>query len=262
MKKTHYYLIHIQYLGFRFSGWQKQPGQKTIHLMVDKTVQFVLKHDRFKTLGGSRTDAKVSANQTVFELFVDFPIEMDSFLAEFDTNLPSDIRATKMEAVDEKFNIIQSNKQKAYRYFFTCGPKPHPFSVSLIAYFNGELDIELMKEGAKLFEGKHFFKTYCTKPNEHSRLTRTIDRCEIIENDIYTANFFPKQSWVLCIESKGFLRNQVRLIMGQLVRLGRGEINLDYIRKTLEFDTQEVVVDIAPGSGLQLYRIDYDLISS
>ncbi|MGB1102767.1 MAG: tRNA pseudouridine synthase A [Crocinitomicaceae bacterium] len=262
MKKTYYYLIHIQYLGFRFSGWQKQPNQKTIHLMIDKTVQFVLKHDRFKTMGASRTDAKVSANHGLFELFVEFPINVESFLTDFNSNLSSDIRATKMEEVNKDFNIINSSKTKTYHYFFTCGPKPHPFSASLVAYFKGDLDVELMKKGAKLFEGTHNFKTYCTKPKPNTTLTRHVGRCEIMENDIYTANFFPDHSWVLVIESKGFLRNQVRLIMGQLIRLGRGEINLDYIRKTLAPDSEEVMDEIAPGSGLQLHRIDYDIITS
>jgi tRNA pseudouridine38-40 synthase len=260
MNITHYYLIHIQYLGFRFSGWQKQPDQKTIHLMIDRTVQFVLEHDRFKTMGASRTDARVSSNHGLFELFLGEPlINEEDFFQHFNDNLPSDIRATRIEKVDEKFNIINSTNRKAYRYYFCFGPKPHPFSASLIAYFRDDLDIEKMKAGARLFEGKHCFRTYCTKPKSGTQLIRTIDRCEIVENTDYTANFFPKKSWTLCIESKGFMRNQVRLIMGQLVRLGRGEIDLDYIRKTLDVDTSEVMNEIAPGSGLQLYRIDYDL---
>lgn len=259
MRKTYYYLIHIQYLGFRFSGWQKQPDQKTIHLMVDKTVQFVLQHDQFKTMGASRTDARVSANHGLFELFLREPLNRDNFLAEFNQNLPTDIRATKIEEVTKEFNIIHSTKHKGYRYFFCFGEKPHPFSAALIAYFKENLDIEKMKTGARIFEGTHCFKTYCTQPKPNTRLTRTIDRCEIFENNVYTANFFPSESWMLCIESKGFMRNQVRLMMGQLIRLGRGEIDLDYLRKTLAVDTKEVMNEIAPGSGLQLYELNYDL---
>ena len=90
--KKYYYLIHIQYLGFRFHGWQKQEGLKTVHLMIDRTVKFILKHDDFKTLGTSRTDAMVSANHSAFELFMKTPLEDEtSFLDDMNLYLPSDI---------------------------------------------------------------------------------------------------------------------------------------------------------------------------
>ena len=47
----YFYLIHIQYLGFRFHGWAKQTGLKTLHQMIDKTLPFVLGDKSFKTLG-------------------------------------------------------------------------------------------------------------------------------------------------------------------------------------------------------------------
>ena len=47
--KRYYYLLKIQYLGYRFHGWQKQPDVKTIHLMIDRTLKFILKDIRFKT---------------------------------------------------------------------------------------------------------------------------------------------------------------------------------------------------------------------
>ena len=69
-KYSNLYLIHIQFLGFRFHGWQKQPDVKTVHEMIDKTLWFVLGHEAYKTMGASRTDAKVSAQHFVFELFL------------------------------------------------------------------------------------------------------------------------------------------------------------------------------------------------
>ena len=62
MKYSHSYLLKIQFLGFRFSGWQKQTNAKTIHDIVDKSLSFVLLENDYKTIGMSRTDAKVSAN--------------------------------------------------------------------------------------------------------------------------------------------------------------------------------------------------------
>ena len=70
IKKRFYYVITIQYLGYRFHGWQKQPNLKTVHLMIDRTFKFILEDKPFKTLASGRTDAMVSANASAFELFL------------------------------------------------------------------------------------------------------------------------------------------------------------------------------------------------
>ena len=253
--KAYYYLIYIQYLGFRYHGWQKQPKHKTIHFMVDKTLEYVFEHADFKTIGSSRTDAKVSANQSAFELFTQEPIDFDWFMERFNSNLPSDIRALSIQEVSERFNIIQTPKVKEYAYFFCYAEKPHPFSAALITHFKGELDIPLMEEGARLFEGKHNFKNYCSKPSENTIFVRTIARCFIAKNDIYTANFFPEESYILHLHGQGFLRYQVRLIMAQLIRLGRHEISLEFIRESLTGESEDQVIEIAPSSGLMLNKI-------
>ena len=72
--KKYYYLISIQYLGYRFHGWQKQPNVKTLHHMVDRTFNYILEGQRFKTLSSGRTDAMVSAECAAIELFLFEPI--------------------------------------------------------------------------------------------------------------------------------------------------------------------------------------------
>jgi tRNA pseudouridine38-40 synthase len=154
----YFYLIHIQYLGFRFHGWAKQPNVKTVHQFIDKTLPFVLGHKNFKTLGSSRTDAMVSANHAVFELFIDEALDIEYFFREFNRNLPSDIRIIKIEETDADFNVIQSPKIKEYIYLFAFGEKCHPFAASMLASFMENLDIDVMIEGARHFQGRHNFK--------------------------------------------------------------------------------------------------------
>ena len=90
--------------------------------MIDRTLRYVLgKETSFKTLGSSRTDAMVSANHSVFELFVNDPLELDSFKVKVNANLPSDIRVLNIDEVDETFNVIQSPRVKDYQYLFTFG---------------------------------------------------------------------------------------------------------------------------------------------
>ena len=259
MKSQFYYLIHVQYLGFRFHGWAKQPDLKTVHHMIDRTIKYVLgKGVPFKTLGSSRTDAKVSAANTAFELFTERELPIDEFVQDVNDNLPSDIKILRMVPVDESFNIIQAPREKYYQYLFTYGPKPHPFCAPLMAYFPDELDIESMKAATGVFEGLHNFRKYCTKPSEHTVFERDILRSEITENQEYKANFFPEQSFVYHIVGKGFMRHQIRLMMGQLVSLGRGELTLEDLRCSLTEPDDIPLKNIAPASGLILQSVAFE----
>ncbi|WP_299113391.1 tRNA pseudouridine(38-40) synthase TruA [uncultured Winogradskyella sp.] len=258
--KRFYYLIKIQYLGYRFHGWQKQPDVKTIHLMIDRTLKYILGNIRFKTLGAGRTDAMVSANEAALELFIyNAPIkDFDEFLALFNHNLPQDIRALSIKEVDNKFNIIQDSKLKEYHYVFSQGQKNHPFCAPILSTILEPLNVELMKEGAKLFEGTHNFKTYCYKATDNGEYYRTIESSEIVDNAIYTANFFPEKSYIFKVKGKGFMRNQIRLMFGCLIKLGRGEVTLAYIEDTLKADSVEVMDYIAPASGLILHAVNFE----
>ena len=259
MKYSNSYLISIQYLGFRFHGWQKQKNVMSLHEIVDKTLGFVFKNKDFKTLGSSRTDSKVSANTYFFQLFTNELVEEKEFLKSFNFNAPSDLKVLTLKNISKPFNIIQSSKLKEYHYYFSHGTKNHPFSAALLVGFQDILDIELMQKGAKLFEGTHYFHKYCTEPSENTVFKRDILSCVIEKNTILTANFFPETSYVLKVRGVGFLRYQIRLMMGVLVELGKHNISLDFIINSLKEDNdRKFLRTIAPGSGLQLYDIKFD----
>lgn len=228
--------------------------------MIDRTLKYILGDTRFKTLGAGRTDAMVSANEAALELFIyNEPItDFNEFLELFNYNLPQDIRALSIKKVDKDFNIIQDSKIKEYHYVFSQGQKNHPFCAPILTTILEPLNVDLMKEGAKLFEGTHNFKTYCYKATNKGEYTRTIEYSEIVDNTIYTANFFPKESYVLKVRGKGFMRNQIRLMVGCLIKLGRGEVTLDYIKDTLKQDSTEIMDYIAPASGLILHSINFE----
>ena len=79
MKYQNSYLLTLQFLGFRFHGWQKQPNTKTLHQAVDKTLGFALNHTEFKTLGAGRTDAKVSSTDYKLALYCNEEINLVEF---------------------------------------------------------------------------------------------------------------------------------------------------------------------------------------
>lgn len=253
----YFYLIHIQYLGYRFHGWAKQPHVKTLHEMVDKTFRFIFDKKAFKTLGSSRTDAMVSANEMAFELFTQVPEDLEELLHLINDNFPPDLRAMRIEEVDASFNIINSPRTKEYVYLFASGEKAHPFASPHVYTFKEALDIELMKEGARLFEGVHHFKRYCSKPKENGQFEREVTYSRIKKNDVMTASFFPKETWAYHVHSKGFLRNQVRLMMGQLYELGKGSITLNELKESLNGEPAPHFTYIAPASGLLLNKIHF-----
>jgi tRNA pseudouridine38-40 synthase len=224
--------------------------------MIDRTLKFVFEDQPFKTLGGSRTDAMVSANHFILELFLEKTIKDEkAFLDEFNLNLPADIRALAIEITNKDFNIIQHPKRKEYIYLFSYGSKAHPFSAPFITNILGHLDLNLMSEGALLFEGEHNFKAYCKKPKVDTKTIRKIDKCRLVDNKYYEASFFPEKTYAIEFSSKGFMRNQIRLIMGQLFRLGQHHIDLDFIKASLKDDFSEHLDAVAPASGLMLQNI-------
>ena len=227
--------------------------------MVDRTLNYILEGKVFKSLSSGRTDAMVSAESAAFELFLQEPIEDEAaFLELFNYNLPQDIRALNIREVDDKFNIINHSKIKEYLYLFTYGQKCHPFCAPIMTTILDDLDIELMKEGAKLFEGENYLKTYCYKPTDNGIYTRTILTCELIENTIYKANYFPEKSYMLKVIGKGFMRNQIRLMMGTLIDLGKGKLSLEDIQLSLLPGSTVKMNYIAPASGLIMNRIEFE----
>jgi len=170
-------------------------------------------------------------------------------------NLPQDIRCLDITEVDKAFNIIDAPKGKEYIYLFSYGDKNHPFAAPYMVNINTDLDISLMQEGARLFEGTHDFRTYAYKANPETKTISTLDVSEIVKNKLYTASFFPEDSYMLRVCGKGFKRHQIRLMMGALFDLGQGKIDIDFIKETLVSGNTIKLEHIAQPSGLMLHDV-------
>ena len=184
-------------------------------------------------------------------------MDENSFIKSLNANFSPDFRAVSIQQVDTGFNIIQVSKVKEYHYYFSFGEKNHPFAAPFIVNVSENLNIDNMMIAAKLFEGEHYFHKYCTKPSENTIFKRTIDSCEIVENDLLTASFFPEKSYILKVRGKGFLRYQIRLMMATLFELGKGNLDLQFMEASLkENNDRKFLRNIAPSSGLQLFDIE------
>lgn len=256
---SQFILIRIEFLGFRYHGWQKQDKNKTVQGMVDKTLTFIFGHEKFRTLGCGRTDAKVSADDFCLELFTnELGINTDDLLFKLNENLPPDIRANSVERTDAKFNIIQNSKVKEYHYSFSFGEKSHPFNTPFIMCMNEDLDIESMIAAAGEFVGVHNFRRYTAKANNKTSFDREILLSMIEKNTKYKGDYVPDTAYVFKVRSKGFMRYQVRLMVGALLKIGKGEWTLEDLKLSLTGEGGEQVDNIAPSSGLCLHKLEFE----
>jgi tRNA pseudouridine38-40 synthase len=254
----HFYLIRIEFLGFRYHGWQKQANYKSVHAMVDKTFDFIFQHKEYRTLGCGRTDAKVSADDYAFELFLKESTIPADLLLGLNRNLPADIRAKSIKVVGPDFNIIQSARIKEYHYHFSFGEKSHPYIAPFIRDFGEYLDVEKMSLAAKLFEGKHNFKRFASKPSAETELEREILSAKIEVDHKFSGTFAPQNSFVFKVKAAGFLRYQVRLMMGALIEVGRNNWSHEELSQSLVQYNKAPIKHIAPSSGLTLHKVEFD----
>ena len=253
-KWTKFYIFRIQFLGYRYHGWQKQPDVKTVEGVIERTMRYVLDKEPYKILGCGRTDALVSAEDFAFELFTNQDLDPSLLKKMTNDNLPADILVNSVEETTKDFNIINHPKIKEYHYHFSFGEKTHPFNAPFIRYFQEDMNIEAMKEAAKLFLGKHNFRGFVTKPTENTKFIREILLSEIIANTDPTA---PANTYIYKVKSGGFMRYQVRHMVGVLLEVGRGNWSLEDIKETLETPQEDTVKFIAPAAGLRLHKLDF-----
>lgn len=251
------YLVEIQYLGFRYHGWQFQHGLKTLQGMLERTLNFIFEEKKFKILGAGRTDAMVSAQSAYFELFTNHELELDVFQNDLDHNLPPDIKVINIKTVDNQFNIIQDVSLKTYHYYFASVKEKYPFAAPFMNCIHHSLDITKMKEAAKLFEGEHEFLYFMKGDAENKNTVREIRESRIELNNELIASFFPEESFVFIVKGKGFMRYQIRLMMGALIRIGKNEISKQDLENALQGNPPNFEKLNAAASGLMVKDIEF-----
>lgn len=241
--------LTIQYDGSQYSGWQKQPGRKTIEQELMTAIENLLCIDKVEVFGSSRTDAGVSALGQVANVFLDTPIPTDRMAKAISKYLPKEIVVTEAVDVSNDFDAIKDTKTKLYRYSIYTGKTRPVMQVNHCWHRPGKLDIEPMQQAAQKFIGEKDFKSFATACDKRSSSVRTILRCEVTQEG----------QWIyIDVEANGFLYNMVRNIVGTLVEIGRGRWQPNCIEKIIEAKNRTAAGPIAPAQGLCLMWIRYE----
>jgi len=252
----YFYILRLEFLGFRYSGWQKQNDVKTVQGMLDKTVNFLLESDDFRTLGASRTDARVSADDFAVELLCNAKLDISTFLEDLNKNIAVDVRVKSMSETDATFNILHAPKIKEYHYHFTFGEKPSPNASPFYGYLGNDLNVDLMSVACKSFLGTHNFRNFTGRTEGKTNFSRTIDFIEISESNKLPASIL-KNRLKLVVRSKGFMKYQIRLMMGALEKIGTGDLTILQLQEMLLNPEDKSYEYVAPGSGLVLFETEF-----
>ncbi|HPC65656.1 MAG TPA: tRNA pseudouridine(38-40) synthase TruA [Anaerohalosphaeraceae bacterium] len=240
--------LTIQYDGSQYSGWQKQPGRKTIEAELMTAIENLLCIDKVEIFGSSRTDAGVSALGQVANVFLDTPIPTNRLAKAINKYLPKEIVVTEAVDVPDDFSAIKNTKSKLYRYSIYTGKTRPVLQVNHCWHRPGRLDLEPMQQAARKLIGTKDFKSFATACDKRSSSVRTICKCELTQ----------EKDWIyIDIEADGFLYNMVRNIVGTLVEIGRGRWQPEIIDKILEAKNRSAAGPIAPAEGLCLMWIKY-----
>lgn len=240
--------LTIAYDGTNYCGWQVQPNGITIEEVVNKALS-KLTGENIVVIGASRTDSGVHAmgNVAVFDTNTTIPPERIAMAVN--RILPEDIVVVKSEEVPLDFHPRYCDCEKTYEYHIVNTRIPIPTKRLTNYFVSYELDIEKMREGASYLVGGHDFASFCNIKTDVESTVRTVKELEILKNG---------NEITIRISGNGFLYNMVRIIVGTLIRVGRGFYEPKQVKEILEAKNRKAAGVTAPPHGLMLMEIRYN----
>lgn len=236
------YLIIVQYNGFNYNGFQKQNNRNTIQDKLEEALQTITK-EKVNCVGSGRTDAKVNAYFQPVHFDIEKKINTEKVLYSLNGILPNDIKV--LQLVKSDIHARFDAKNKTYVYKMYCS------NVDLPLYSNAlkispSLNYKEMKKFLKLLVGTHDFSGFMASGSEVESTTRTI----------YSAKLVTEKNYLnLYIKGNGFLYKMVRNIVGTMLKIGEGKLNLKEIKPSL-FTTFRAV-NTAKPEFLYLHCVEY-----
>jgi tRNA pseudouridine38-40 synthase len=277
--------LTLAYDGTDFSGWQIQPGERSVQGELQAALRRVTGESPLPQ-GSGRTDAGVHALGQVasFELAASIPA--DNLQRALNRTLPQAIRILSSRTVRSTFHARHSAIAKTYEYRVFREPICPPILARYVYACPWPMDVALLETSGRLFEGEHDFLSFAATDPDLSSRNRAAGLIGDQELDgaqdpeapaAQTPEAIGKQGAVRTIHSSaweqrksengdflvyrvrgnGFLHHMVRNLVGTMLDVGRGYRLIDEIPFILAARSRSVAGPTAPAQGLFLHSVDY-----
>ncbi|EDM35656.1 tRNA pseudouridine synthase A [Pedobacter sp. BAL39] len=245
------YFVHIGYHGLHYNGWQKQPGVLNVQGVLEKTLSQVLKRP-VEIIGCGRTDAHVHASQFFFHMDIEEAWDFD-LIFRLNKSLPTNIAVFDVIPMPGLQHARFDAVQRSYDYFLHT--YKNPFLQGLSSYYLlKDLKFDEMKAAAAILPKYKDFRPFCTSPDKYEH---TI--CNVMSASLTVDPNGDRMRFQ--ISSNRFLSKMIRIIMGQLLKVGRGVLSVDEFEQYLiDKRTPELITPAHP-QGLYLSKVTYPYLN-
>ena len=242
------YKLTIEYDGEAFSGWQKQPGRRTVQGVIEEALSVVTR-EKLRVQGASRTDAGVHALGQVASFEIERQLDPRKLADSVSALCRPDAAVVRAELAPPGFNARRGAKGKRYRYRVLNRTSPSPLRARTSWHIRDPLDLEAMRAAAAILAGTHDFRGFRAADCGREETVRTITAIDIDE----------REGGIVEIEVRGtaFLKNMVRIMVGTLVAVGLGKMTSADVVRVLETGDRKLAGQTAPANGLTLAEVFY-----
>lgn len=239
-------VIKLAYLGTNYHGWQIQENAHSVQAELAEKLSLLLRQ-KITVTGCGRTDTGVHAS----EFYAHFDADMGNWtckdlIYKLNSFLPGDIVIHNLKVIDKSFNARFSAISRTYKYYIST--KKNPFKENTIYYLNIPLDISAMN---KACEHLYKFKDFTSFSKLHTQ-TAT-NNCKIS----YAGFELENDELVFTITADRFLRNMVRAVVGTLLEIGKGKMNIEAMEEVILAKDRSRAGFSVPAKGLFLYKVTY-----
>ena len=243
----HNHKIVIEYDGTNFVGWQQQQNGQSIQSALQEALLKLI-GEKITIFGAGRTDAGVHAYGQVASFTLNKKIETDVIRDGLNQHLrPQPIAVQKAELVEDDFHARFSAKKRWYEYKIINRRPPLTIDVNRAWCVYKNLDIEKMKSESASFLGKHDLNAFRSAHCQSKNSIKTIDSIDIKNEE---------GQIIFEVSAKSFLHSQVRIMIGTLIDIAKGNINKT-ILDIINSKQREIAGQTAPAHGLYLKKIEY-----
>ena len=245
----HRYQILIEYVGTNFKGWQVQKKGRTIQGLIQKKISLLLK-EKIILFGSGRTDAGVHAvEQSAHFNCKNKIINKDKFLKSINHFLNrEEVSIIRIKKRKESFHARYSAKMRIYKYIIINRLSGPVLNKKRGWHIMKELDLDLMKKGAKKLTGTRDFSTFRSSSCNAKSPIKTMKLVKIKSL---------KDEIEIEFRSQSFLQHQVRSMVGCLKYLGEKKWSLKKFNDVMKSKKRSLCAPPAPAEGLFLTRIIY-----